>query len=44
MVRIRNNLIVVTAAMHTALFHKALKRGLCHTSVDIDELTITADK
>ena len=27
-----------------ALFHKALKRGLCHSSLDIDELIITADK
>jgi len=27
-----------------ALFRKALKRGLCHTSLDIDELIITADK
>ena len=26
-----------------ALFRKALKRGLCHTSLDIDELIITAE-
>ena len=27
-----------------ALFRKALKRGLCHTSLEIDELIVTADK
>ena len=27
-----------------ALFRKALKRGLCHTPLDIDELIITVDK
>jgi len=27
-----------------ALFRKALKRGLCHTFLDIDDLIITADK
>jgi len=27
-----------------AVFHKALKRGLCHTSLETDELIVTADK
>jgi len=27
-----------------ALFRNALKRGLCHTLLDIDDLTFTADK